>query len=113
MRRATKTVGTWFGVSAGIAGLEHGYFEILQGGVRPAGLMILSMGPPCVPEKTWNGCEPAMTILPNFLLTGILAMLIGVLLILAMLPLSVYSAYAHDVVRAQSDRPRPAAPQAP
>jgi hypothetical protein len=93
MRRATKTVATWFGISAGIAGLEHGYFEILQGSVRPAGLMILSMGPPCVPEKTWSGCELAMTILHNFLLTGILAML----------PLSVYSAYAHDVVSAQSN----------
>ena len=66
MRRATKTVATWFGISAGIAGLEHGYFEILQGSTRPAGLLIVSMGPPCVPEEIWNGCEPAMTILPNF-----------------------------------------------
>jgi hypothetical protein len=31
MNRATRSVAIWFGISAGIAGLEHGYFEILQG----------------------------------------------------------------------------------
>jgi hypothetical protein len=77
LRKATKTVATWLGVAAGIAGLEHGYYEILQGSTRPAGMMIASMGPPCVPEEIWNSCEPAMTIIPNFLFTGILAMLIG------------------------------------
>ena len=38
--------------------------------------MIYSMGPPCIPEEIWNGCEPAMTITPNFLVTGILAVVI-------------------------------------
>jgi len=37
--------------------------------------MFPSMGPPCVPEKIWNACEPAMTVLPNLLATGILAVL--------------------------------------
>ena len=77
MRKATKTVATWLGIAAGIAGVEHGYFEILQGNVRPAGLMIISMGPPCNPEVAWNICEPAMTVLPNFLITGILAVIFG------------------------------------
>jgi len=81
MRKATKTAATWFGVSAGIAGLEHGYFEILQGNTRPEGLMIASIGPPCVPEEFWNACEPAMTIIPNFLITGILAVIIGLLVL--------------------------------
>ena len=31
MRKATRTIAAWFGITAGIAGLEHGYFEILQG----------------------------------------------------------------------------------
>jgi len=35
----------------------------------PEGLLINSMGPPC---------EPAITILPSFLITGILAVVIGV-----------------------------------
>ena len=30
MRRATRTVASWFGIAAGTAGIEHGYFEILQ-----------------------------------------------------------------------------------
>jgi MFS family permease len=37
------------------------------------------MGPPCVPEEVWHLCEPAMTIIPNFLLTGILATILGIL----------------------------------
>ncbi len=77
MRKATKTVATWFGVAAGIAGLEHGYFEILQGNTKPEGLMIFSMGPPCDPEAIWNRCEPAMTVIPDFLLTGILAVILS------------------------------------
>jgi len=77
MRKATKTVATWFGIAAGGAGIEHGIFEILQGNTTPDNLMITSMGPPCVPEEIWNACEPAMTIIPNFLITGILATIIG------------------------------------
>lgn len=79
MRKATQTVAIWFGISAGIAGLEHGYFEILHGNTKPESVMIASIGPPCVPEEVWNACEPAMTITPNFLVTGILAVIIGLL----------------------------------
>lgn len=77
MRKATKTVATWMGLAAGIAGLEHGIYEILQGNTRPEGVMIFSMGPPCNPEAIWNRCEPAMTVIPNFLITGILAVIFG------------------------------------
>jgi hypothetical protein len=77
MRKATRISATALGLTAGIAGIEHGIFEILQGNTRPEGLMIASMGPPCVPERTWNACEPAMTILPSFLITGILAIIFG------------------------------------
>ncbi len=82
MRKATKIVATWLGIVAGIAGLEHGYFEILQGNAKPASLMFPSMGPPCVPEEVWNACEPAMSILPNFLITGIFAIMIGLLIMI-------------------------------
>jgi hypothetical protein len=77
MRKATRITATVLGLTAGGAGIEHGIFEILQGNTRPEGLMIASIGPPCVPEQTWNACEPAMTIIPNFLITGILAVLFG------------------------------------
>ncbi|NOH01810.1 MAG: hypothetical protein HND47_07535 [Chloroflexi bacterium] len=81
MRNATKTVATWLGVVAGLAGLEHGYFEILQGNIRPSGLMIASIGTPCDPAAAWNACEPAMTIIPNFLVSGILTVIFGLLVI--------------------------------
>ncbi len=81
MRKATKTVAAWLGIVAGIGGLEHGYFEFLQGNTRPSGVAFPSWGPPCVPDEIWHACEPAMSILPNFLLTGLLAMLLSLALI--------------------------------
>jgi len=80
MRKATKTVATWLGIAAGLSGIEHGLFEIIQGNAKPEGLFITSIGPPCNPEEVWNACEPAMTIIPNFLITGILAVLIGLVI---------------------------------
>jgi len=71
-----------FGIIAGLAGLEHGYFEILQGNTRPVSLMFASMGPPCAPDKIWNACEPAMTILPNLLVTGALTIILGLLILI-------------------------------
>jgi hypothetical protein len=81
MRNATRVVASMFGVFAGLASIEHGYFETRRGNVRPDGLMIASMGPPCQPEEVWYACEPAMTILPSFLVTGILAILIGLVVV--------------------------------
>lgn len=77
MRKATRIIAASFGIFAGLGGLEHGYFEILQGNVRPESIMIASMGPPCVPKEVWHTCEPAMTVIPSFLVTGILAMVLG------------------------------------
>jgi hypothetical protein len=82
MRRACRVTASVLGLFAGGAGIEHGIYEILQGNVRPAGLLISSMGPPCRPETVWHACEPAMTILPGFLITGILAVAIGAFVIL-------------------------------
>ena len=80
MRKATKTVATWLGILAGIAGLEHGYFEILQGNTRPDSLAFPSWGPQqCDPAVIWHACEPAMSILPNFLVSGIITVLLSLL----------------------------------
>jgi hypothetical protein len=78
MRQATRTVASALGVFAGFGGPEHGVFEIMQGNVRPEGLLIASMGPPCDPDQVWHGCEPAMTVVPSFLVTGILAVIVGI-----------------------------------
>lgn len=82
MRKASRTTASVLGLFAGGASIEHGIYEILRGNVRPDGLMINSMGPPCQPEAVWHRCEPAMTILPSFLITGILAVAIGAFFIL-------------------------------
>jgi len=34
-----------------------------------------------VPELSWNQCEPAMTIIPNFATTGILAVILGIIVL--------------------------------
>lgn len=78
MRRIIHIITVVFGAFAGFGGIEHGYFEILQGSGRPNGLMIESIGPPCIPAEVWHACEPAMTIIPNFLITGIVALILGV-----------------------------------
>ena len=81
MRKATRITASSLGILAGLAGLEHGYFEFLQGNARPASLMFASMGPPCVPEKVWNACEPAMTVVPDFMIAGVLTVILSLLII--------------------------------
>lgn len=71
MTNATRVVVATFGVVAGLAGLEHGVGEIMQGNVASDGLMILSW-----PRSEFFrilGEEPAMTIVPSLLASGILA----------------------------------------
>ncbi|MFW6115944.1 MAG: hypothetical protein ACOC7Y_02660 [Chloroflexota bacterium] len=79
MRRATRIVASALGAFAGFGGPEHGTFEVMQGHVRPEGLLIPSMGPPCDPDQIWHGCEPAMTVVPSFLITGILSIIVGLI----------------------------------
>lgn len=73
MKSATRVTVAAFGALMGVAGIEHGIGEILQGSVAPPGIMILSW-PDSAFFRIVSG-EPAMTILPNLLVTGILAVL--------------------------------------
>ena len=74
---ATRAVASTLGVLVGLAGVEHGFFEVLQGNVPPSGIMIEAIGPA---QRFWEyGIEPALTIVPNFLVTGILAIILGLL----------------------------------
>lgn len=79
MRNATKTFTSTFGAIMALAGIEHGIGEVLQGNIAPAGIMILSW-PDSAFFHILNG-EPAMTIVPNFLVTGILAIFISLILL--------------------------------
>jgi hypothetical protein len=77
MNSATRLLISTFGALVGLIGIEHGIGEVLQGSIAPAGIMILS----------WPGSaffnilagEPALTILPNLLITGILAILFSLM----------------------------------
>jgi len=77
---AVKATAVGFGVYAGLLGMEHGYFETLQGNVVPKGLKILAVSPSELPFPF--GHEPAMTVVPSLLVTGILAISVGLLIIL-------------------------------
>jgi hypothetical protein len=73
--RATRVVIAIFGILAGLAGIEHGIGEISQGSIRPAALIIESW--PDATAFAILGGEPALTVLPNLLLGGVLTVIIA------------------------------------
>ncbi len=70
-------VSTFGALLVGVAGIEHGIGEALQGSVPPDGLMIQSWPGPGLFRML--GGEPALTIVPNLLITGILAILVSLI----------------------------------
>jgi hypothetical protein len=73
MRKATRVLISTFGALVGLIGIEHGSGEVLQGNAAPSGIMILSW--PGSAFFQVLGGEPALTIIPDLLITGILAIL--------------------------------------
>jgi hypothetical protein len=65
-------VASILGILAGIAGASHGPGEILQGNIAPDGIIIEAW-----PSLTLLIGEPAMTVIPNLLVTGVLAIISG------------------------------------
>ncbi len=80
MKSATRVSVSTFGAILGIAGLEHGFGEVLQGDIAPEGFFIQSW-PNTKGYEILNG-EPAMTIVPNLLITGILAIIVSIILMI-------------------------------
>lgn len=74
--RATRIVASACGVIIAFAGFEHGLGEVLQGSKAPSGIVIQSW--PGVESFKLLAGEPAMTLVPNLMATGILAMLVAV-----------------------------------
>lgn len=75
INRATRTIVAALGVIFGISGMGHGFFEALQGYTPTNGFMIHAIGDA---NRIWAyGNEPAFTIIPNFLITGIAAMIVS------------------------------------
>ncbi len=80
MNKATRITVATFGTIFGISGMDHGFFEILQGNVPTGGLFISAIGEA---QKMWpHGNELAFTLVPNFLMTGIAAMIVGLAIII-------------------------------
>jgi hypothetical protein len=74
---STQIVASILGVFVGLAGVEHGIFETFQGNVAPDDIVMYAIGPE---QQFWEfGTEQALTIVPNFLITGILAIILGLL----------------------------------
>ena len=71
MNKATTSLFLILGVLAGIMGIEHGIGEVLEGNRPTDGVFILSW-PDSAFFQIMSG-EPAMTIIPNYLVTGLLA----------------------------------------
>jgi hypothetical protein len=76
---AARLTSSVFGILAGVGGLVHGIGEILQGNVRPEGLIVNSWT--VGPIATNMGGEPGMTIVPNLLITGILTVLVSLAIV--------------------------------
>jgi hypothetical protein len=73
--RATRVVVGALGALVGLARVEHGVGEVLQGRGRPAALVIQSW-PAAAGFEILSG-EPAMTVVSDLLVTGVLAIAIG------------------------------------
>ena len=72
---ARHTIALVFGVLMAISGINHGIFEALQGWKPTNGVVVQAIGEA---QRMWSGgTEEAFTIVPNFLLTGILAVCVG------------------------------------
>ena len=76
-RIIATTIGVFFGLSSGV---NHGFFELLQGNTPTNGPFIYAIGEM---QRFWPlGTEDAFTILPNFLITGIASMVVGLAIVI-------------------------------
>lgn len=76
---ATRFIVATLGVLFAVAGIDHGFFETLQGYAPTPGLIVQAIG---VHDRMWAyGTEDAFTLIPNFLLSGIAS--IGISLLIA------------------------------
>lgn len=84
---AARSTASIFGILAGVGGLTHGIGEVLQGNVKPGGIIINSWTQG--PIAAHMGGEPGMTIVPNLLVTGILNIIVSLAVI-------IWAAFVHD-----------------
>ncbi len=79
VNKATRTITAILGCTFAIAGLHHGFFETLQGNTPTNSFLIQSIGPS---QLMWEyGTDDAFTVIPNFLTTGIAAIIISLFIV--------------------------------
>ncbi len=78
---ATRVIATTIGIFFGLfSGVNHGFFEFLQGNKPTDGFIIQAIGEA---QRFWPlGAEEAFTLIPNFMITGIASMIVGVTIII-------------------------------
>ena len=77
---ATRVIATTIGIIFGLSGFNHGIFEFLQGNTPTNGLIIQAIGEA---QRFWPlGTEEAFTIIPNFMISGLLAMIVGLTIVI-------------------------------
>ena len=75
-----RVVVAAFGILCGLTGIIAGYFEILQGNTAPTGIVISTIGPNYSMADDFTYF--AVTIIPNLLITGMVAIVISCLVII-------------------------------
>jgi hypothetical protein len=79
---ATRIIVSTLGVLVGIGSIDHGLLETRQGNRPTPGLIVNALGSGYSWSAWKEGGEGAFTLIPNFLVTGIVAMILGLLMIL-------------------------------
>ncbi len=75
-----RWVVTVYGLLVGFAGIEHGIFEVLQGDIPTEDIMIDAIGDSW---RFWPGAsERALTLIPNYLYSGIISIMLGVIVVM-------------------------------
>jgi hypothetical protein len=76
-RLIVTTVGVLFGLFSGV---NHGFFEFLHGNKPTSGLIIQAIGEA---QRFWpRGTGEALTIIPNYMVTGIISMILGITIVI-------------------------------
>ena len=80
INHAARKTTVLIGILLAFAGFEHGLFESLQGNKPAEGFIIQAIGDDI---QFWvHGTEEAFTLIPNFLITGILAMAVSIFIMI-------------------------------
>ena len=77
---ASKFTAILFSIFGAFFGLEHGIGEVLQGNISTQGLKIYAYSAPGLAFPF--GREPALSVVPNYLISGILSILLGLIIII-------------------------------